>query len=128
MIKKHRGFTLVELIVVIGIMGLLMAIVTANFNKARSKARDGKRVADIAIIQGALAHYYDRCGTYPSDIDINNTSGTCPPGINIATFLSQVPRPPYPLSKMGGTSLDTAAGTDVSYRYGVNDTLTEYVL
>lgn len=68
MVKKSRGcegFTLIELIVVIGIIGILSTIVLANLNGSRQKARDSKRVADIKQLQLSLALYFDSRGKYP---------------------------------------------------------------
>ena len=50
-----KGFTLLELLVVIGIIGLLASIIVVNLTGARKKARDIKRVADIRTIQTALS-------------------------------------------------------------------------
>lgn len=62
-----RGFTLVELLVVIAIIGILTAIVTANFTSAKSKSRDAKRISDLSQIQLALDQAFDKCNMYPPD-------------------------------------------------------------
>ncbi len=62
---KYKGFTLIELLVVIAIIGILTAVVTANFTTAKSKARDAKRISDIAQLQLTLEQVYDKCGAYP---------------------------------------------------------------
>ncbi|MDO8743193.1 MAG: prepilin-type N-terminal cleavage/methylation domain-containing protein [Candidatus Azambacteria bacterium] len=66
--KKEKGFTLLELLVVIGIIGLLSSIIVVNLTGARKKARDVKRVADIRTIQTALESYYGKNGQYPTAI------------------------------------------------------------
>ncbi len=60
------GFTLVELLVVISIIGLLSSVVFASLNNARMKARDAKRLSDMKQIQTALELYYDKYGFYPN--------------------------------------------------------------
>lgn len=101
-IIKIKGFTLVELMIVVAIMALLTGIVTANLSSVRAKSRDGKRISDMSQIQLALEQYFNRCGIYPAPTsngsvkpstyvskDANNG---CPSGITFGTFLSQVPK------------------------------------
>ncbi len=63
-----KGFTLVELLVVVAIIGLLAGIATVSVNSVRTKARDARRVADIKQIQNALEIYYSDAGSYPATI------------------------------------------------------------
>ncbi len=62
---KKNGFTLIELVVVIAIIGMLFAIVTALFSGAQAKSRDAKRVSDIKELQNALALFINSNGIYP---------------------------------------------------------------
>jgi prepilin-type N-terminal cleavage/methylation domain-containing protein len=65
LLMSRRAFTLVELLVVISIIGLLSTIAVVSMTSARSKARDGKRQADIKQIITAMQLYYDTNGRYP---------------------------------------------------------------
>ncbi len=62
---ESAGFTLVELLVVISIIGLLSSVVLTSVNSARMKARDARRLADIKQIQNAMQIYYEDNGAYP---------------------------------------------------------------
>lgn len=63
---KQKGFTLTELLVTISIIGLLASILLTSVFKARAKARDTKRVADLKQIQKGLELYKQLNGTLPS--------------------------------------------------------------
>lgn len=65
-VKPPRGFTLVELLVVISIISLLSSVVFASVNSARAKGRDAKRFSDLKAIETALQRYYDTNGFYPT--------------------------------------------------------------
>ncbi len=64
--KGEAGFTLVELMVVIVIIGLLSAIVVINVLPLGDKGRIAKAKADFASIQGALDLYKLQNGAYPT--------------------------------------------------------------
>lgn len=55
--KLQSGFTLVELLVVIGIITMVMVSIFPNFTGARQRARDNQRKIDMKNIQGALDLY-----------------------------------------------------------------------
>lgn len=57
MLKKGRGFSLIELLIVIAIIGVLSTIVTVSFNAAQKRSRDSKRKTDLSLIMGALVNY-----------------------------------------------------------------------
>lgn len=68
---KKAGFTLIELMVVITIIGLLSSISVVALNEIRKNSRDSKRISDIERIQTALEFYFMDNANYP-DIHIEN--------------------------------------------------------
>lgn len=65
-ISQTQGFTLVELLVVMVLIGILASLIAGSFVGATIKARDSKRKADIGQLQRALEAYYNDYGVYPS--------------------------------------------------------------
>lgn len=66
--NKARGFTLIELVVVIGILAVLSVFVVTTLNPYEQflKAQDARRKSDLSQIQKALEGYYQDNGSYPS--------------------------------------------------------------
>jgi len=64
---KARGFTLVELLIVMGILGVLTALMIANISSGRERARDAARKADFGNVRTALRIYYNDYQEYPAD-------------------------------------------------------------
>ena len=71
---KQKGFTLIELMVIIAIISLLSTIVMAATNTFRQKARVAKRVADLHQIQKSLELYFADNGNYPNTWATSGTS------------------------------------------------------
>src|SRR5690348_7093470 len=74
----QKGFTLVELLIVIAIIGILSTLLMTNFIGVRQRARDAQRKADVRQIQSALELYRADNGSYPAAAGSNGLSTTCP--------------------------------------------------
>jgi len=55
--KSKSGFTLVEIMIVVGIIALLAAIAVPNFLRARKRSQATRILADLRVIDSALAQY-----------------------------------------------------------------------
>jgi prepilin-type N-terminal cleavage/methylation domain-containing protein len=65
--QRARGFTLIELMVVVAIIGLLSSIVLASLNQSRNKGTNGHIQTDIHQYMNALELYYTKNnGVYPT--------------------------------------------------------------
>lgn len=62
--NNQRGFTLVEIIVALGIIGLLTSVVTVSVLEARQKGRDAKRLNDVEQLALATRLYAEQYDTY----------------------------------------------------------------
>lgn len=70
--KRQSGFTIVELLIVIVVIGILAAIVITTYGGIQSKARDAKRQSDMGSLQTQIEAFYTQNGYYPSNADMNN--------------------------------------------------------
>jgi prepilin-type N-terminal cleavage/methylation domain-containing protein len=103
--KTQSGFSLVELLVVIGVVGILAAVLFANFAGSSAVSRDAKRQADVRLVSVALESYKSKYGRYPEGC---NGAGAwsghaddydCPSGnqyiVGLAPeFISRLPQDP----------------------------------
>jgi len=67
-LQPKKGFTIIELLVVVAIIGIVSGIIVASVSGSKAKGRDAKRIADISVIQLALERYYDEKHYYPVDL------------------------------------------------------------
>lgn len=74
--KKHvSGFTIVELLIVIVIIGILAAITIVSYTGITARANSASLQSDLANASKKLAMYFAEYSTYPTSI---NTSTGCP--------------------------------------------------
>ena len=64
--KQQSGFTIVELLIVIVVIGILAAITIVAFNGVQNRANDTVVQADLAAIAKQFSLYYVDKGTYPN--------------------------------------------------------------
>jgi type II secretion system protein G len=64
-IRFRKGFTLIEILVVLAIIGLLASIVIVRANTTRARARDAERVSEIKSLQNALELYFTNNNGFP---------------------------------------------------------------
>ncbi len=75
-IKKTaaKGFTIVELLIVIVVIGILAGLVIVTYNGIQQKARDTERKTDINALHGQLEAYQAQNGKYPTLTNVNDAT------------------------------------------------------
>lgn len=87
--KRLSGFTLIELMIVVAIIGILAAIAVPKFADLINKSREGSTKANLASVRSALKIYYgDTEGIYPGDNLACLTAN--------AKYLSEIPQARIP--------------------------------
>lgn len=66
-----KGFTLIEILVTVTIIGIMASMITINVSSARTKGRDESRKANLQAISSALSIYYAQNKEYPNVTSYN---------------------------------------------------------
>lgn len=64
--KTKRGFTLIEVLIVVSIIGLLTSATLLGLGTFRAAGKDARRMSDLRQIQNALELYYAQKSEYPT--------------------------------------------------------------
>ena len=87
LLRKNKGFTLVELMIVITVIAILATIGTMSFTRVQKQARDTKRKGDLRALSTALQAYYtENANAYPL-----TSAGLA---ALVPTYIPAVPTPP----------------------------------
>lgn len=102
-IKTQGGFSLIELLVVISIIGLVTGVGASFVSSIQRNTRDAQREADLRVLQSALQQYYANENFYPDNLTvplgngsaITNCTGRSGVSCTVTrTYLSQTPKDP----------------------------------
>ena len=72
--KRNQGFTIVELLIVIVVIGILALLVITTYSGIQAKARNSKRQTDVASLQTQIEAFFSQNGYYPSLTDLNTSA------------------------------------------------------
>lgn len=133
--RDNRGFTIVELLIVIVVIGILAALVIIQFTNIQARARDTERKSDIRAIVSKLAEYYALNGRYPTALSDGGlalpadsckapgATGTCAaPDYTYKAFLTATALPADTYAASNSATADgtgTDAGKFILYTNGM---------
>src|SRR3989441_12537620 len=90
---SQRGFTLIELMIVVAIIGILAAIAIALYANSQQRARIAKAQADARTLVSAISMYSATFGTLPTQL-ADLTAANTITGVSGAPFIKAVPPSP----------------------------------
>ena len=116
--KKNKGFTFIELLVVVTISALLMGAATVGYTSISKRSRDTRRRTDMESIRAALELYRSEQGSYPLSVVEGGSIGS-----GDSVYLNPVPSDPkdssYVYNRLTVTSYTLTctleSGDDCSY-------------
>lgn len=122
----RKGFTLIEMLIVIAIIGILASIVLVGLGPIQRQGRDSRRQTDLRQVQNALELYFNRCSHYPGTASCGPATGgavswsALSQALTGATIgVSQIPNDP---------SSDGGSIANRNYRYATDSVGSSYVL
>lgn len=119
--RRAAGFTLVELLIIVAIIGILVAIAAVNYRNAIERARQRRAMGDLRSLSTAIEAYALDFGRYPPP-----GAFVLPAGLSLPSENLETARPYLEPTYIRATPLTD--GWHSWFAYGANATRTDYVL
>jgi general secretion pathway protein G len=92
--RKRNGFSLIELLIVVAVIGTLAAIAIVLLNGTQQQSRIARAQGDVRAIASAVSLYLTHTGALPPDLATLTSPATNSAGAQAGPFLTRLPSPP----------------------------------
>jgi len=116
--RKEKGFTLIELMIVVAIIGILAALALPKFAQLVEKSREAATKGNMNAMVSAISIYYgDSEGIYPVYLETSSD-------YMFSRFLEKVPPVKATHAGIGQGTAESPSGTDIVYTSDENISVT----
>ncbi|NTW61637.1 type II secretion system protein, partial [Candidatus Saccharibacteria bacterium] len=121
--KAISGFTIVEILVTVSLIGILAALSIISYDSITASAHDSKRQASFSVIQDALESYFNKNGEYPSCSAMSQDSNTVATSVlsDIDATVLTSPSSASGTNSFASSCADLTQGSTSDYAY-ISDT------
>jgi prepilin-type N-terminal cleavage/methylation domain-containing protein len=123
-INKRKGFTLIEILIVVAIIAILASVVLVGLGPTQQAGRDARRISDLSEVQNGLELYYNECGYYPGTAQ---ASAPCGAFSQISTWTA-LASSLEGTTGIGVTNVPNDPSAGHTYQYGTDSAGDTYVL